>query len=124
MKGTNIARPGGRIRLNFPMRSTIHAVCCGTNLIIVFAGKEGRWKYDAGTFESFIPIKPEFGALMVGVECRVRRCELLLMLVARRAREASAGPIDLLSAGELKARRAVTCNAVVIFNDSNTGFDC
>jgi hypothetical protein len=27
------------------MRSTIHAVCCGTNLTIVFAGSRGFWKY-------------------------------------------------------------------------------
>lgn len=30
------------------MRSTIHAVCCGTNLTTVFAGNEERWKYVLG----------------------------------------------------------------------------
>jgi hypothetical protein len=28
------------------MRSTIHAVCCGTNLMIVLAGNDGLWKYE------------------------------------------------------------------------------
>jgi hypothetical protein len=28
------------------MRSTTHAVCCGTKRTIVFAGNDGRWKYD------------------------------------------------------------------------------
>jgi len=37
--GNRIARPGSRIRWNFPIRSTIHAVCCGTNRTIVFAGR-------------------------------------------------------------------------------------
>ncbi len=44
--------PGSRIRLNFPIRSTIHAVCWGTKRIIVFAGSEGLWKYDAGGLEA------------------------------------------------------------------------
>ena len=39
MKGIKIARPGSSIRLNFPIRSTIHAVCCGTNRTTVFVGK-------------------------------------------------------------------------------------
>ncbi len=43
--------PGGRIRLNFPMRSTIQAVCCGTKRIMVLAGREGRWKYVEGGLE-------------------------------------------------------------------------
>lgn len=34
-----MARPGSSMRLNFPMRSTIHAVCCGTNRITVFVGR-------------------------------------------------------------------------------------
>ena len=58
-KGTKIARPGSKILLNFPIRSTIHAVCCGTNRIIVFAGKEGRWKYEDGALcELLIPSRP------------------------------------------------------------------
>lgn len=49
MTGIRIARPGDKIRLNFPMRSTIHAVCCGTNLIIVFVGSlDVFWKYACG----------------------------------------------------------------------------
>jgi len=28
------------------MRSTTHAVCCGTKRTIVLAGNDGRWKYD------------------------------------------------------------------------------
>jgi len=68
-----MARPGGRIRLNFPIRSTIHAVCCGTNLTIVFAGKDGRWKYEDGTFELLIPNNPEFGAPLTVLPWRLRR---------------------------------------------------
>ncbi len=38
-KGIKNATPGGRIRLNFPiLRSTIQAVCWGTNLITVLVG--------------------------------------------------------------------------------------
>ena len=37
-----IANPGCNIRLNLPIRSTIHAVCCGTKRIMVLAGNEGR----------------------------------------------------------------------------------
>jgi len=48
MMGTRIARPGFKMRLYFPMRSTIQAVCWGTKRIIVLAGREGRWKYVAG----------------------------------------------------------------------------
>src|SRR5690242_21944054 len=33
-----MANPGSNMRLNFPMRSTIHAVCCGTNLTTVLVG--------------------------------------------------------------------------------------
>ena len=36
--------PGARMRLNFPIRSTIQAVCWGTKRIIVLAGREGRCK--------------------------------------------------------------------------------
>lgn len=43
--------PGGRIRLNFPIRSTIHAVCCGTKRTMVLAGRDGRWKYVEGELE-------------------------------------------------------------------------
>lgn len=46
MKGIRMANPGSRIRLNLPMRSTIHAVCCGTNRTTVLAGSRGFWKYD------------------------------------------------------------------------------
>ena len=45
MKGIRIAKPGSKILLNLPMRSTIHAVCCGTNRTTVFAGSRGFWKY-------------------------------------------------------------------------------
>lgn len=45
------ASPGCNIRLNLPIRSTIHAVCCGTKRTIVFAGNEGRWKYVLGVPE-------------------------------------------------------------------------
>ena len=31
------------------MRSTTHAVCCGTKRTIVFAGNDGRWKYEDGS---------------------------------------------------------------------------
>lgn len=74
--GIRIARPGCRILLNFPIRSTIQAVCCGTNRTIVFAGKEGRWKYDDGTFEfPLIPSIPVFGArdLWPAWSCRLCR---------------------------------------------------
>ena len=46
--GMRMARPGSRMRLNFPMRSTIHAVCCGTKRMMVFAGRDGFWKYVVG----------------------------------------------------------------------------
>lgn len=49
MTGTKTARPGSSMRLNFPMRSTIHAVCCGTNRITVFVGKRlCDEKYEGG----------------------------------------------------------------------------
>lgn len=34
------------MRLNRPIRSTTHAVCCGTNLTTVLAGSVERWKYE------------------------------------------------------------------------------
>ena len=49
--GISSAKPGARIRLNLPMRSTIHAVCCGTKRMMVLAGREGRWKYEDGEDE-------------------------------------------------------------------------
>lgn len=36
------------MRLNRPMRSTIHAVCCGTKRTTVLAGSLGFWKYEGG----------------------------------------------------------------------------
>lgn len=70
--GTSIARPGCSILLNFPMRSTIHAVCWGTNLTMVFAGREGRWKYEDGIEEPPRPIRPELFGLL-GEAWRVLR---------------------------------------------------
>ncbi|KAJ6437831.1 LOW QUALITY PROTEIN: ubiquitin-conjugating enzyme variant MMS2 [Purpureocillium lavendulum] len=46
MKGIRMASPGSRMRLNLPMRSTIQAVCCGTNRTTVLAGSRGFWKYE------------------------------------------------------------------------------
>lgn len=59
-----MARPGSSILLNFPIRSTIHAVCWGTNRIIVFAGKEGRPKYEEGgeMLEDCLPNREELAA--------------------------------------------------------------
>lgn len=67
MKGMRTARPGSRMRLNFPMRSTIHAVCCGTNRIIVLAGRDGFWKYEVaipGPPGPDMPSMEGFGALL------------------------------------------------------------
>lgn len=33
--------------MNFPIRSTIQAVCWGTNLITVFVGNLSRWKNES-----------------------------------------------------------------------------
>lgn len=67
MNGTRMARPGCSILLNLPMRSTIQAVCCGTNRMIVLAGRDDFWKYDGGIPEPPRPIMPVFGAPFRGL---------------------------------------------------------
>lgn len=43
MNGIKTFNPGSRIRLNLPILSTIHASCCGTNIITVFNGVVDRY---------------------------------------------------------------------------------
>jgi hypothetical protein len=111
--GINTANPGCNMRLNFPMRSTIHAVCCGTNLIIVFAGSDGLWKNEGVTLEpeGLKPrprIEGEFeGAWEGGVLLKVRRAAMAAGLVVRAVRrEAWRMPFVLVSAS-LRAEEAI-----------------
>lgn len=46
--GAKIANPGGKIRWNLPILSTIQASSCGTNLIIVLVGNGLVWKNVGG----------------------------------------------------------------------------
>ena len=46
MKGMRTAKPGLRILLYLPIRSTIHAVCWGTKRMMVLAGRPPREKYE------------------------------------------------------------------------------
>lgn len=88
-KGTSRARPGSRIRSNLPIRSTIHAVCWGTNRTTVFAGRVGRLlKYVGvppdcwGTAAN--PLKSDSGARLRGEFDTVRDCVVLMQVLGRR----------------------------------------
>jgi hypothetical protein len=77
------------------MRSTIHAVCCGTKRTIVLAGSRGFWKYEGSGPPKLLPLEePEKLAgrrvrdEVVKDECGCggrRRRALEAVLPARRA---------------------------------------
>jgi hypothetical protein len=83
------------MRLNLPIRSTIHAVCCGTKRIIVFAGREGRAKKEGGLLLPPPPYaKSEAGGcvLRVGADVfGVREYDRLLDCVVRAEYEVDNG---------------------------------
>ena len=79
------------MRLNFPMRSTIQAVCCGTKRMMVLAGSDDFWKYAGGMLgPPNVPIMPLFGApfrelcwklrtlVLAGAECASSSLVMLL----------------------------------------------
>lgn len=67
-----------------PMRSTIHAVCCGTNRTIVLAGSDGRWKYDGGAPPPGPPPTPGRPNMLPGDELDAEDDELCGKLVKVR----------------------------------------
>ena len=74
MKGMRIARPGSNILLNRPMRSTIHAVCCGTKRTTVFVGvRLCVPKYEGGLgFALACPREPKMlCGLLLEAECEL-----------------------------------------------------
>lgn len=89
--GARIANPGSRMRLNLPIRSTIHAVCCGTKRIMVLAGNRGFWKYE-GRGPPKLPLLPEkLAGRRVREDVEKERCDwgrrkrAVVVLPARRA---------------------------------------
>jgi hypothetical protein len=93
--------------------------------MIVFAGSEGRWKYDDGTFELLIPNKPVFGALDIEVAwsclrcCCIRRVGMAEALATGRNRvpivDGIADVMLLLSIGPFNTMRDATSDAILLF---------
>ena len=91
--------------------------------MIVFAGREGRWKYEEGTFELLIPNKPVFGALDLGVIwsclrcCCVRSAGTVEACAKGRGRVLNVDGIAevmlLLSKGPLSTMRDATSDAIM-----------
>ena len=89
--------------------------------MIVFAGREGRWKYDEGTLELLIPRRLLFGARALEPACSCRLCCSVLKAGTVQARvsdrvatlEERVDMTLLLSVGPFKAMREATSNAIV-----------
>jgi hypothetical protein len=102
-----MARPGSSMRLNFPMRSTIHAVCCGTNRTTVFVGvRLCDEKYEGGPDCVF----PRAEKTLAGF---VAECELsCVKLRAEHVAKAARGHVLDIASG-LEPRRKAEAEAVV-----------
>jgi hypothetical protein len=115
-----MARPGSRMRLNFPMRSTIHAVCCGTNRTTVFVGvRLCDEKYEGGPEWAF----PKEEKTLAGfvAECALSCVKLRTEELVRAA--ATGDVLDVASGLEARIKVEVVVaasrvrDAIVRFGD-------
>jgi len=101
------------------MRSTIHAVCCGTNLTIVLAGKLERWKYVLGgpptVDEERNMLSPGDGSAWRGVVERAAFCvvcvagyrELWMAAIERRDSAGRAAQMEFIVASRAGVARDI-----------------
>ena len=99
------------MRLKRPFRSTIHAVCCGTNLMTVFAGSDGLWKYVEGgppmVLEERNMDSVGEGMRCAGVWWKLRCCGVAAIILLFPSSCLDEPPVGALVSDDLQADKAM-----------------